>query len=129
MNLTTQTLEAVAKTYDVTLDSSHWAGVLDELNHQVGSIGCNVIVSDHTFAELTTINVSTKLKSAAKHFQEQGYVDELELMMPNLQGIGPHQNFISSYDLYLEHNRIHGTSFNPDKYEKWVASKYGVTET
>jgi len=95
----------------------------------VGSIGCNVIVSDHTFAELTTINVSTKLKSAVKHFQAQGYADELELMMPNIQGIVPHQNFISSYDLYLEHNRIHGTRFNPDKYEKWVASKYGVTET
>ena len=128
MKITSNNLKAISHIYDVTLDSSHWAGVLDELSHQVGSLGCNVIVADHTFAELTTINVSTKLAPAAKYFRENGYIKQMEAILSNIQNIIPKQKFMHGNELYFEHNRRYGTKIDTSHYDKWIANKFGVTQ-
>ncbi len=99
MKLTSQNLQAISQIYDVALDSNQSSSVLEDLGQQVGSIGCNVIVRDYTFTELTKINVSTKLMAAADHFVKNGYIKEMEVMLPNIQKIMPDQNFMSTPDI------------------------------
>ena len=128
MNPTTQNLQAISQIYDVVLDSGQWGSVLEELAQQVGSIGCNVIIADHTFVELTSLNVSTRLAPAAKYFRENGHIKQMEAMLPKIRQIIPQQRFMSSDNIYLEHNRRYGTKIDTSQYEKWVASNFGVTQ-
>ena len=128
MSLTSQNLQAISQIYDVVLDSGRWGSVLEELSRQVSSIGCNVIITDHTFVELTSLNVSTRLAPAAKYFRENGHIKQMEAMLPRIQKIIPKQQFMSSDNIYLEHNRRYGTNIDTSHYEKWVASNFGVTQ-
>ena len=128
MKLTSQNLKAIAQIYDVVLDSDQWDRVLEELGQQVGSIGCSVIIADHTLAELTTLYVSTELAPATKYFRENGHIKQVEAILPKIQQIIPEQNFMSSEDIYLEHNRRYRTNIDTSHYEKWIASNFGVTQ-
>jgi len=128
MKLTSQNLKAIAQIYDVVLDSDQWDRVLEELGQQVGSIGCSVIIADHTLAELTTLYVSSKLAPATKYFRENGHIKQVEAILPKIRQIIPEQNFMSSEDIYLEHNRRYGTNLDTSSYEKWIASNFGVTQ-
>ena len=128
MKLTSQNLQAIPQIYDVVLDSSQWGSVLEELNLQVGSIGCSVIVVDHTFAELTKMYASPKLMPAVEPFVEQGHFKEMEAMLPRMREIIPDGEFMPSHEIYLEHNRRYGTNFDTSKWGKWVADNYGITQ-
>jgi hypothetical protein len=123
-----QNLPTISRIYDVVLDSGKWGGVLEMLSQNVGSIGCTVVIADHTLAELATVNVSTELAPAAKHFRENGHIKQVEAMLPNIQKIIPELRFMSSVDIILEHNRIYRTNIDTDIYEKWIASNFGVTQ-
>jgi DNA-binding CsgD family transcriptional regulator len=128
MKLTAQNLQAIPEIYDVVLDSDRWGNVLEVLAQQVGSIGSNVIVEDHSVAELTMVRVSSNLMVAAEHFVKNGYIMEMETILPNIRKIIPLQKFMSSHDVYLEHNRRYGTNIDTSKYEKWIVDNFGVSQ-
>ena len=128
MKLTSQDLQAIAQIYDVVLDPGQWGRVLEDIGQQVGSIGCSVIIADHTLAELTTLYVSTRLAPATKYFRENGHIKQVEAILPKIQQLIPEQKLMSSEDIYLEHNRRYGTNLDTSSYEKWIASNFGVTQ-
>ena len=128
MDLTTGNLEAISKIYDVTLDTNQWSGVLDELDHQVGSVGCNVFVADHTHSELTSLHVSKKLLPALEHYIANEYHKLDEALIPNLHEMIPNQDFVSVHDLYLESNLRYGTNLNSKGFEDWIEKNLGITQ-
>ena len=112
MDLTSSNLQAISKIYDVTLDTNQWSDVLDELDLQVGSVGCNVFATDHTNTELTSLHVSQKLIPALEYYLEHEYQKLDEAFLPNLHEMIPDQKFVSIHDLYIEPESVTPSSRN-----------------
>jgi DNA-binding CsgD family transcriptional regulator len=126
MEITSKDLQAISKIYDVALDSTKWTGVLNELAQQVGGIGSNVSVADHTIGELTSIQLSTKLMPGVATYLEGGYAKQDVAAMPNFHNIIPDQRFMTPDAIFLEHNRRYGTKLDQSGFGQWLASNLGI---
>ena len=126
MELTTQILRAISQIYDVTLDQTQWEGVLENLDHQIGSIGCNVFVADHVNAELTELNVSPLLKPALEYYIAHNHYKDDEAMLQNYHQLIPEQKFSSIKNLYRESNARFGSSLDCRVFEDWISKNLGI---
>jgi DNA-binding CsgD family transcriptional regulator len=128
MNLTTANLQAIEKIYNVVTEPKQWPTVLDSLDEQVGSIGCNVFVMDHTLDELTSAYISTRLLPTLNDYLSSG-MDRIEAPAScALREIIPGRKLTRVSDAYLTYMRLIDASFDGKPIANLLEKSAGIVE-